>query len=47
MLKKPGSIRKLLRLAAQSAVTYDVSFKHYYLNKLRSGQEQGLDFEQH
>jgi len=38
----PGPIRKLLRLAAQSVATHDVTFRHYYLRKLAQGKEKGL-----
>jgi len=34
--------RKLLRLAAQSVATHDVTFRHYYLHKLAEGKSKTL-----
>ena len=38
----PGPSRKLLRLAAQSVATHDVTFKRYYLRKLAQGKAKAL-----
>ncbi len=38
----PGPIRKLLRLAAQSVATHDVTFRRYYLRKLAQGKAKSL-----
>jgi transposase len=38
----PGPSRKLLRLAAQSVATHDVTFRRYYLRKLAQGKARAL-----
>ena len=38
----PGPSRKLLRLAAQSVATYNVTFRRYYLRKLDQGKPKPL-----
>ena len=38
----PGPSRKLLRLAAQSVATHDVTFRNYYLRKLAQGKSKAL-----
>jgi transposase len=38
----PGPSRKLLRLAAQSVATHDVTFRRYYLRKLAQGKAKAL-----
>jgi transposase len=38
----PGPSRKLLRLAAQSVATHDVTFRCYYLRKLAQGKAKAL-----
>jgi len=38
----PGPSRKLLRLAAQSVATHDVTFRGYYLRKLAQGKAKAL-----
>jgi transposase len=38
----PKTSRKLLRLAAQSVATHDVSFRRYYLRKLAEGKAKAL-----